>query len=116
MSAESETPAEFQLNAIDAVEQLTYEVENAAADEGQRAMARAVRGDLNVLRAHVYGKASDEVASAMRASLQTLGERLRNLTGHAELAELGVRVADLGSVRSQGAGINQARRSHRRSL
>ena len=103
MSAESETPAEFQLNAIDAVEQLTYEVEDAADDEGQRAMARAVRGDLNVLRAHVYGKASDEVASAVRASLQTLGERLGNLTGDAKLAELGVRVVDLVAAGDESA-------------
>ena len=103
MSAEPETPAEFRLNAIDAVEQLTYEVEDAADDEGQRAMARAVRGDLNVLRADVYGKASDEVASAVRARLLTLGERLRNLTGHAKLSQLGVRVVDLVAAGDESA-------------
>ena len=84
-----------QLAAIDLVDQLTHKVEDSAADAGTKAMARAVREYLNVLREFVRGDASETITRSVLASLHALGTQLSTVVAVVGIADLGLRILEL---------------------
>jgi hypothetical protein len=85
----------IRLASIDMVERLTHTVEDAAQTEPERAMARAVRAYLEVLRTFVIEPPEPELEEIVLRALRETAERLLTLTKYAGLVRLGLELRRL---------------------